>query len=307
MGRHGSSELGRINLNDPGYVIQLAVGPPFPDLVPQQPGSGMVLAGRFDHQPHRFVFKKAHMSRDDFRIFDAESGRVVAAMYHFGKNPYGSLDPLSLGNFTDAFDNKLGEWDSLCGVAGYNGMPSLKVRPKTISRHGRQFVYEEYTGTLLFNIGKESKLKNLAIRSNLAIRKGDTKEVLYRILPDLLGRTLQVVNPNGDLVCFIQKSTKTLIMEATLGAGSEMVIDVAPGVDWTAMVAIVMALQQVGAHFVKDAFSNYVVGPLTGAAVAGAVEAAGVEGAAGQLGDGVDVAASFVNQAQAIYQMFVQP
>lgn len=35
-------------------------------------------------------------------------------------------------------------------------------------------------------------------------------------------------------------------MEATLGAGSEMMIDVAPGADWTAMVAVVMALQQVG-------------------------------------------------------------
>ena len=33
-----------------------------------------------------------------------------------------------------------------------------------------------------------------------------------------------------------------------LGAGSEMSIDVAPGVDWTAMVAVVLAIQQVGAR-----------------------------------------------------------
>ena len=44
---------------------------------------------------------------------------------------------------------------------------------------------------------------------------------------------------------FIQKSTKTLIMNAALGHGSELLIDVAPGVDWTAAVAIVLGIQQV--------------------------------------------------------------
>jgi hypothetical protein len=34
-------------------------------------------------------------------------------------------------------------------------------------------------------------------------------------------------------------------LQAALGSGSEMVMDVAPGVDWTAMVAILMAVQQV--------------------------------------------------------------
>jgi hypothetical protein len=48
------------------------------------------------------VFKKAHLSRDDFRVFDGSSGRPVAVLHHFGKNPYENLDPLSLGNFTDA-------------------------------------------------------------------------------------------------------------------------------------------------------------------------------------------------------------
>lgn len=35
------------------------------------------------------------------------------------------------------------------------------------------------------------------------------------------------------------------VAQAMLGSGSEMVMDVAPGVDWTAMVAILMAVQQV--------------------------------------------------------------
>lgn len=37
----------------------------------------------------RFVFKKAHLSREDFRVFDYDSGHPVAVMHHFNKNPYG--------------------------------------------------------------------------------------------------------------------------------------------------------------------------------------------------------------------------
>lgn len=38
-------------------------------------------------QPHptRFLFKKAHMSREDFRVFDYNTGTPVAVMHHFGK------------------------------------------------------------------------------------------------------------------------------------------------------------------------------------------------------------------------------
>lgn len=42
-----------------------------------------------------------------------------------------------------------------------------------------------------------------------------------------------------------QKSTKALIMNAALGGGSEMAVDVAAGVDWTAILACIMAIQQV--------------------------------------------------------------
>lgn len=37
--------------------------------------------------------------------------------------------------------------------------------------------------------------------------------MFHRVLPDLMGRTLQIVNEREELVCFIQKSTKALIME----------------------------------------------------------------------------------------------
>jgi hypothetical protein len=55
---------------------------------------------------------------------------------------------------------------------------------------------------------------------------------------------LLLQNTKGQLVAIAAKSTKALILNAALGAGSEMIIDVAPGVDWTAILACMMAIQQ---------------------------------------------------------------
>ena len=51
----------------------------------------------------------------------------------------------------------------------------------------------------------------------------------------------------GEMVAFIQKSLQTLILNAAFGQGSELLIDVAPGVDWTAIVAVAVASKQVSA------------------------------------------------------------
>ena len=43
----------------------------------------------------------------------------------------------------------------------------------------------------------------------------------------------------------VTKSLKTLIMNASLGAGSELEIEIAKGVDWTAILAIILGVKQV--------------------------------------------------------------
>ncbi len=37
-----------------------------------------------------------------------------------------------------------------------------------------------------------------------------------------------------------------MLLNAALGAGSELIIDVAAGVDWTAAIAVVYGIQQAG-------------------------------------------------------------
>jgi len=154
-------------------------------------------------------------------------------------------------------------------------MPDFKVRPKGFSAHGRQRILDASGEITVFNIAKLSRLKSKSIRHNLAVFNGDEEhEPTYTILLDLAGRTIQLVNENEERIAVFTKSVKTLIMNAALGVGSEFTIDIAPGVDWTAVLAICIGLHQVGKHYAKDAMSNFIVQPAQGAAMGFAVNEA---------------------------------
>ena len=85
--------------------------------------------------------KSCHLSKDDVRILDMDTGRVVLVSHHPGKNPYETLDPLGLGNTGNQHAVQGGEWESSCDVTSrHNSMPSFKIRPKSLSRHGRQYI-----------------------------------------------------------------------------------------------------------------------------------------------------------------------
>jgi hypothetical protein len=60
----------------------------------------------------------------------------------------------------------------------------------------------------------------------------------------------------------------------------------------------------VGAHFMKDAFKNYLLEPLKDIAVKSVTEATGMEGAARTAGSAIDKAMHFVRQAQMLHQMY---
>lgn len=60
--------------------------------------------------------------------------------HHPGKNPYEKLDPLGLGNGDKHHAVAGGEWASATDVTGHHGHQSFKIRPKALSRHGRQYI-----------------------------------------------------------------------------------------------------------------------------------------------------------------------
>ncbi|KAL2644511.1 hypothetical protein R1flu_012098 [Riccia fluitans] len=276
-------------LNDPNFLVELALGPPNPSLVPQQPRTGLTLGGQYSSGPRSFVFKKAHFSFDDNRIFD-ESGELVLVTHHPGKNPYDALDPLGLAN-TDSVVAPLGEWESFCDATGYRGMPDFKVRAAHMSLHGRQYVQDPEGNVTYFNVSKMSRLKTMSLRHNLQVCKGDGKDLVYTVLLDLTGRSIQLVNEREELEAIMTKSTKTLIMNAAFGAGSELQIDVAPGVDWTAILAVLIGIKQVGKSLAGDAFGNMLdsaTGAATGAAVDYAADPANLEELSG-MAEGLDL------------------
>jgi hypothetical protein len=243
--------------NDPNFVAEFDDGNSKPfatGLVPQD-GDGSVggirLAGVYFSTPKRYVLKKAHLSRSDNRMFDLDTGRLVYVSHHWGKNPLGSLDPLDVANTDGIFNAGVGEWESVCRVSPGQAdgpFPTFKIRPKKVSRHGRQYVKLE-DGTILMNIGKMNALKAMSLSPQFIVGRGsDSKDIVYKCKTDFVGKTINITNERDELVAQITKTTSAMIKTTIFGSGSESTIDIAPGVDCSTILALVYALRQVGKH-----------------------------------------------------------
>mmetsp|Transcript_52197 Transcript_52197/g.156660 ORF Transcript_52197/g.156660 Transcript_52197/m.156660 type:complete len:253 (-) Transcript_52197:1462-2220(-) len=235
--------------NDPNFAMEFAVGDPFPELVPQDKNAGIRVSGVYFDEPKRYVLKSARMSRDDHRIFDKDTGRIVMVSHHPGKNPYEGFDPLGL-NDDSKFKHKPtgGEWECVCDVSSKRPFRSFRIRPKALSRHGRQYV-KSNDGDTVMNVGKMSRLKSQSMRPHFVVGSGeDSSTPVYTLVADIMGRTVSITNERDELVGRMTKTTKALAQMAAFGSGTESTIDVAPGVDCGAVLMIVFALGQVGEH-----------------------------------------------------------
>ncbi|KAL3771254.1 hypothetical protein ACHAW5_006663 [Stephanodiscus triporus] len=270
--------------NDPNFVVQFAIGDPIPNLVPQPKDSGIRMSGAYFDKTKRYVMKKAHMSREDVRIFDVETGHVVMVSHHPGKNPYEKLDPLGLGNSDAQHAVAGGEWESATDVTSrHHSMPSFKIRPKSLSRHGRQFIKSisgQGTNSVIMNIAKKSKLSTQSMRPHFEVGRGEDGTEEYVIVADMMERTFTIKNNKDEIVAQVAKTTKAMIQTAVFGSGSESTIDIAPGVDCSTILAIVYGLGQVGCHFIKDAVGNFALDPLKDSLIGGAINTAGLGGLA---------------------------
>jgi len=283
-------------MDDPNFVVQFAVGDPMPNLIPQNPNNSMRLSGIYYNQPKRYIFKKAHVSFDDNRIFDCDTGTVVMVSHHPGKNPYESFDPLGITNQDDYYKLYGVEWKSLCTITGYHGFPhEIKIRPKSISRHGRQYVM--HGNDTIMTIGKLSKLKTKSFRPHFGVclGKGGDKKVIYKCVADMMGRTVSILNEREELVAQMAKSTKALIQMATFGSGTESTIDIAPGVDCSVILAIVYGIGQIGKHLLKDTAQSAVVAPMQDAVMDEVVNNVGC------MGEATDVYEDMVENTESLH------
>lgn len=244
------------NLNPEGSVE--VVGPPQGYLVPQEQGSGLTLGHQFCPEQTRFI--QSHLSVDDNRIFD-EFGRIMCVSHHYGKNPYhDTMEPLEIGGCEDrgTLIEEFQMEEPVCYVSGNYGMPNLRVKPKSVSMHGTQFVQDPRGGTTYFSISKQSRIKSMSTKHNMVVYKGDQeRELMYTIL--VTGPIIQILNAKNERVAAVEKAMGILHLNNynSVLSGPELTIDVAGGVDWTALLAMVFGLHQCAKKFPKDAFNSF--------------------------------------------------
>jgi len=296
-------------ISDPNFVVEFAIGDPIPNLVPQSKEDGIKMKGTYFDKTKRYIMKSCHLSKDDVRILDMDTGKVVLVSHHPGKNPYETLDPLGLGNTGDKYQkHSYGEWESSCDVTARHGsMSSFKIRPKALSRHGRQFIKKmngQGDDAIIMNIGKKSKLSTQSMRPHFEVGRGSDGDEEYEIVADMMERTFTIRNNNDEVIAQVAKTTKALIQTAVLGSGSESTIDIAPGVDCSTILAIVYGLGQVGAHYVKDAANNFVIDPLKDSLIESATEATGLDGLVDTYTDASNQAVSESHKLKRFQQFF---
>lgn len=278
--------------NDPNALIEIAVGAPFPQLVAQKrERAELELDKVYFNEPTRYLVKKAHMSRDDVRIFDS-NGRLVCNSHHPGKNPYDALDPLGMTNQDNRYNVMGGEWESFCDVSARGGgFRSFKIRPKTMTMHGRQLIKREHgDGDVVMNVGKMGKLSTMSIRDTFEICPDTGSDEVYKVAADLMARTYTFTNMKDEVVAVMAKTTKALMLTAAFGSGSESTLDIAAGVDNSVIIAGVFGIMQVGSSVIGDIANNYLFDPLKEQVIDGAVDAAGA-------GAAVDMYTNVSNQA----------
>lgn len=244
-------------VNDPNFVVQFALGEPSSNLVPQKREDGIKFKGIYFDEVKQYVLKSAHMSREDLRIFDTSSGKMVMVSHYPGKNPYDAFDPLGTTNQENRYNVAGGEWESIYEVSCQHPFQSFKIRPKWLSRHGRQLI--KVGDQTVMNVGKIGKMKTMSLRDHFMVGREEDTDVVYKCIADMSGRSIGIYNDKEELVANVSKTTKALVLIAALGQGSESNIDIAPGVDCSTILAVVYGLQQVGQHCTSFiiVFSSY--------------------------------------------------
>ncbi len=157
--------------------------------------------------------------------------------------------------------------------------------------HGRQRV-KTVNDEVVMNVGKISRIKTGSLRHSFEVCAGDDKdERVYTVVGDLMGRSFSYYNEKEELCAVMARTKKALIKNAVLGSGSENTIDIAPGVDCSAILAATFGVLQCGASVITDAAKNFLVSPAKNVAVDSAMDQVtgdGDEGLASAVEGGVE-------------------
>lgn len=83
MSNHGKKKRSEMDaMNDPEFALEIALGPPSPELKAQEKGSGIEYKKMYFDENVKYLFKSAHLSVDDYRIYNGKGGT-----FNWGRSP----------------------------------------------------------------------------------------------------------------------------------------------------------------------------------------------------------------------------
>ncbi|KAL3675181.1 hypothetical protein R1sor_025129 [Riccia sorocarpa] len=190
---------------------------------------GLVLGDQRSSRIKSFIWKKVDNLKvgdveeeDTSRVFCGHTGKLLLCFHHAGKNPY------QQGDSEQAIEGKIRY------ATGYNGMVSFYVEKDLFSSRGRNFVRDPE--------GKKTYFTVMDVDGFAMVYEGDEQETNLGMFtsPEFVRDThgMAIVNVRKEILASIKKSPRPLLKNISFGDGPEFQIDVAPGVDWTTVLAI---------------------------------------------------------------------
>ncbi|KAL2607481.1 hypothetical protein R1flu_026054 [Riccia fluitans] len=242
----------RIPQHDVEFKVEFELIPPSEELVPVElKVKALVLGDQRSTEVKSFIWKKVDRLKvgdvneeDTSRVFCGETGKLLLCFHHAGKNPYGQGSSGS---------EKVDVGGTIRYATGYNGMISFSLEKDLFSYERRNFIKDPSGNKTYFNV---TNVDDFAV-----IFQGETQEILLGtfVAPEFVRKWhgLAVVNKMREILASVKKSPHPLLRNIDFGDGPEFQIDVAPGVDWTTVLAIIGGFghefEDQGCNLFKDA------------------------------------------------------
>lgn len=189
-------------------------------LVPQD-GDGIEVCGVYHDEPKRFFLQKGEDDGEKRLVIDADTGDVVMMLSH--------------------------------DVTAVSPFQSFIIKTKKHTMHGRQYLTLSESGETVMNLGKMSMLRTKhKLSPRFVVGREKKDETVYTCVPSMRRRNVSITNQKGELVAEMAKKKKGMIKKVLFGSESETAIDIAPGVDCSTILMIMLGLKKVGNSYSKD-------------------------------------------------------
>ncbi|KAL2607480.1 hypothetical protein R1flu_026053 [Riccia fluitans] len=216
--------------HDVEFKVEFDLIPPSKELVPVElKEEALVLGNQHSREVKSFIWKKVDRLKvgdvneeDTSRVFCGETGKLLLCFHHAGKNPYGQGSSQQVEG-------------RIRYATGYNGMISFSVEKDVFSGASRNFVRDAEGQKAYFNV---TNVDEFAV-----VFEGEMQDNSLGSFsaPEFLREYhgMAIVSVQREILASVKRCPRPLLKNISFGDGPEFQIDVAPGVDWTTVLAIV--------------------------------------------------------------------